>query len=50
MGGLFRGSQRALNADDCHITIRGADHFLQEEAGEALAMHALNFMLAFPHP
>ena len=37
------------NADDCHITIRGADHFLQEEAGEALAMHALNFMLAFPH-
>ena len=37
------------NADDCHITIRGADHFLQEEVGEALAMHTHNFMLAFPY-
>jgi haloalkane dehalogenase len=35
------------NADDCHITIRGAGHFLQEEVGEALAMHTLNFIDAF---
>jgi haloalkane dehalogenase len=35
------------HADDCHITIRGAGHFLQEEVGEQLSMHTLNFMKAF---
>ena len=43
MGPIFRGHMRGAQGID-HPTIHGAGHFIQEDAGEELARHIVDFL------